>query len=215
MNRILAPHKYNEITGEWQAERYILLLTMLFIGVNFVALGIARPDSIPSNVFSFVTWVICAIVGHGVLNRILPKRDKLLFPSVMLLSGWGLVTIDRLAPRFADRQTVWLTVGVVAMLGVIRLPHLLRWLRQYRYLWLLSGLTLLLSTMLLGSNPSGLSGSPQLWLGFGGVFFQPSEALKVILVAFLASYLAEQHPTMRSSKVTQAWLVKRSRLCGL
>lgn len=215
MNRILAPHKYNEITGEWRAERYILALALVFIAVNFIALGIVRPESIPSNILAFVTWVICAVVGHGTLNRILPKRDNLLFPSVMLLSGWGLVTIDRLAPRFADRQTVWLVVGVLAMVLVVRLPDLLRWLRQYRYLWLLFGLGLLVSTMLLGSNPSGQAGSPQLWLGFWGVFFQPSEALKVILVAFLASYLAEQYPAMRSSEVAQAWLVKRSRLSAL
>lgn len=215
MRRLLAPHKYNEITGDWRAERYILILTTLFIGVNFVALGIVRPDSIPSNILSFVTWLICAVVGHGVLNRFLPKRDKLLFPIVMMLSGWGLVTIDRLAPRFADRQTAWLAVGVVAMLLVVRMPDLLRWLRQYRYLWLMAGLGLLLSTMLLGSNPSGMSGAPQLWLGFWGVFFQPSEALKVILVAFLASYLAEQYPSMRSSEVAQEWMTKRSRLSAL
>lgn len=212
MNRILAPHKYNEITAEWQVERYILVLTMLFIGINFLALGIVRPESIPSNIFFFLTWVICAGVGHGVLNRFLPQRDKLLFPCVMLLSGWGLVTIDRLAPRFADRQTVWLAVGVVAMLIVVRLPDLLRGLRQYRYLWLMFGLGLLISTILLGSNPSGRAGSPQLWLGFWGIFFQPSEALKLILVAFLASYLAEQYPAIRASDLEGQGLIKEGRL---
>jgi cell division protein FtsW (lipid II flippase) len=38
-----------------------------------------------------------------------------------------------------------------------------------------------------------------LWLGLGSLFFQPSEALKIILVAFLASYLAEQYPAMRAA----------------
>lgn len=198
MNPASDRYDYDETPSAWRTERYILMLTALFLAVNFVALGILRPDSIPSNVFAFAVWVIGATTGHFALNRLLPQRDGLLFPCVMLLSGWGLVVIDRLAPRFADRQTLWLIVGLAAMILVIALPNLLRWLRIYRYLWLLLGLGLLVSTILLGSNPSGQANAPQLWLGFGDVYFQPSEALKVVLVAFLASYLAEQYPALRA-----------------
>ena len=73
-----------------------------------------------------------------------------------------------------------------ALIGVAILPQLLRWLRVYRYLILFGGIALLISTIILGRNPSGLAGAPELWLGARNVFFQPSEALKVLLVIFLA-----------------------------
>jgi cell division protein FtsW (lipid II flippase) len=47
-------------------------------------------------------------------------------------------------------------------------------------------------TLIFGTNPSGNIYAPHLWLGFGTVFFQPSETLKILLIVFLASYLAEK-----------------------
>ncbi|NJL92199.1 MAG: FtsW/RodA/SpoVE family cell cycle protein [Anaerolineae bacterium] len=81
------------------------------------------------------------------------------------------------------------------VVGISALPPHLGWLQRYRFSWLVGGLGLLLATILLGVNPSG--GGPRLWLGGGRVFFQPSELLKVILVVFLASYLAEAQGVMR------------------
>lgn len=179
-------------------ERLLLTLAGAFVFVNFAALNLLQSTSL-SDWLHFAVWVVCAIVGQIWLERRLPKRDPLIFPLIMFLSGWGLVLIDRLAPLFADRQTVWLALSVAVLMLVSTLPHALRWLRSYRYILLLIGLILLIGTIILGRNPSGLSGAPELWLGIGSIFFQPSEALKIILVAFLASYLAEQYPLMRAS----------------
>ncbi len=181
-----------------ESERIMLVLGAVFIGINALALTLVRSGDL-SIWLTVLTWVSCAVAGHRVLGHYLPERDPLLFPLAMLLSGWGLVQIDRLAPVFADRQTIWLVVAVVAMLFSAIFPFFLRWLRQYRYLLLSLGLALLISTILLGQNPSG--SGPQLWLGFGGIFFQPSEAMKIILVAFLASYLSEQISSSRISSL--------------
>jgi cell division protein FtsW (lipid II flippase) len=97
-------------------------------------------------------------------------------------------------------------LSTAVMLFAASLPQLLRWLRIYRYSILVGGIVLLVSTILLGSNPSGIAGAPQLWLGFGNIFFQPSEALKVILVAFLASYLSEQYPILRAESRLKQFL---------
>jgi cell division protein FtsW (lipid II flippase) len=43
--------------------------------------------------------------------------------------------------------------------------------------------------MVLGVDPNG-SGA-RLWIGFGGLYFQPSELLKILLVIFFAAYLDE------------------------
>lgn len=190
----------------WPSERVrrfssqILLLGVAaaFLGVNFIALSLLRPANLPTHGFLFVVWIICAAGGQRVLLRRLPGHDPFLFPLAMFLSGWGLLLVDRLAPNFAGRQAVWLIVSVVAMLLVAILPHSLRWLRNYRYILLVAGLLLLALTIVFGTNPSGRAGAPELWLGFGLIYFQPSEALKIILVAFLASYLAEQYPAMRA-----------------
>lgn len=178
----------------WQ-ERGLLALAGLFLLVNAVALELVRPNT--GAFVSWVVWGLCAGVGHLLLSRALPSRDAFLFPLAMFLSGWGLVLIARLFPFFADRQTLWLVVGLAGLAFAACTPYLLHLLRAYRYTLLLVGVALLLSTIVLGRNPSGSSTAPQLWLGVAGVFFQPSEALKVILVAFLASYLAEHAPNMR------------------
>lgn len=185
-------------SSQSQVELTLLFISGVFITINFVALTLLRPETWATNGLAFTAWVLCAGVGHIVLNHSLPQRDMLLFPVVMFLSGWGLVLIDRLLPNFADRQAIWLIISTIAMLLVVISPQAIHWLKNYRYLWLIFGLILLVSTIALGRNPSGLSTAPQLWLGIGGVFFQPSEPLKIILVAFLASYLAEQYPSLRA-----------------
>ena len=116
----------------------------------------------------------------------------------MFLSGWGLVAIERLAPQFADRQALWLLVSIIAMLAVAVFPQPLRWLRRYRYVLLAAALSLLFATIVLGRNPSGFEFAPRLWLGFGPIYFQPSELMKIILVAFLATYLGEQSASIRT-----------------
>jgi len=180
----------------------ILFVAGMFMLVSNISLTLLNPDDIVSYWLTFVIWCISAIIGQVVLIQRLPKRDVLLFPSVMFLSGWGIIAIDRLAPRFADRQIIWLAISVAAMLFVAVSPNILRWLRNYRYLWLFAGLLLLISTIIFGSNPSGSVNAPQLWLGAGNIFFQPSELLKLILVVFVASYLAEQYPLLRTPHAT-------------
>ncbi len=105
-------------------------------------------------------WIACAVIGHLVLERRLPDRDPLLFPLAMFLTGWGLNLIARLVPSFAERQTLWLVIGLAALLTVTALPGDLRWLRRYRYTWLIGGLALLAITILIGENPAAYRAAP-------------------------------------------------------
>jgi len=124
------------------------------------------------------------------LNRYLPHRDPFLLPTAALLTGWGLLLIGRLAINFLLRQTIWLLTSTAALLVIVRLSQDLRWLRRFRYTWLFGGLALLAITLVFGVNPSGYG--PRLWLGAWDVYFQPSEPLKLLMVVYLASYLAER-----------------------
>jgi len=139
---------------------------------------------------SAAVWAACALTSVLVLRRTLPDHDPYLLPIIFLLTGWGLALIWRLTPRFAMRQTVWLVVATVAMLVIASLPGNLRWLRRYRYTWLFGGLALTALTLIFGVNPSGAG--ERLWLGCCGMYLQPAEILKLLLVVFLAAYLADR-----------------------
>jgi cell division protein FtsW (lipid II flippase)/cell division protein FtsI/penicillin-binding protein 2 len=146
--------------------------------------------------FAFCSFAATFALAHVFLSRYLPEHDPFLLPVAALLTGWGLLLIGRLAANFLVRQTLWLWISTVALLATVRQGRDLRWLRRFRYTWLFGGLALLAATLVLGVNPSGYG--PRLWLGAGGVYFQPSELLKLLMIVYLASYLAEKGELLTS-----------------
>lgn len=181
-------------------ERLLLALAGLFVTLNYTALVIA--DGLRwTALWPVGVWWLCSAALHLVLGRTLPERDPTIVPLVMALSGWGLTLVVRLAPPFGARQTIWLAVSSAALLAVTLLPAGLRPLRRFRYTWLLLGLLLLSATLVFGVNPSGDVTAPRLWLGFRVLFFQPSEILKLLLIVFLASYLAEKREIMTDAGI--------------
>jgi len=186
-------------------ERNLLLIVAAFLLVGVATMALSGSQLAPLTLnprigglglIVVVSFVTCFTLAHILLWRYLPQHDPLLLPTVALLTGWGLLLIGRLAINFLLRQTVWLIISTVTLVGVVRLGRDLRWLRRFRYTWLLGGLALLAVTLILGVNPSGYG--PRLWLGAWGVYFQPSEPLKLLMVIFLASYLAERRGLLLS-----------------
>lgn len=176
-------------------ERVLLVIAGLFISLNQIGLIMVQGRRITA-IWPVVVWVGCAIGLHRAANRQLPHRDPLLLPAILLLAGWGLNLIHRLLPAFADRQAYSMIFSTVVVVGLMYLPNDLLWLRRYRYTWLVMGLMLLAATILGGVNP-GFAGGPKLWLGVAGVFYQPSELVKLLLTVFLASYLTDHWVTLR------------------
>lgn len=140
---------------------------------------------------------------HREANRVIPARDPYLLPIALLLSGWGMLMIWRLNPAFGIRQTLWFSLGSLLILGLYRLDPRLRYLRNYRYLWMSLALALLVLTLFFGTNPLG--GEPRLWLGCCGVYFQPSEPLRFFLVAFLAAYLGDRLRLKGARRMQLPW----------
>lgn len=136
--------------------------------------------------FAGFWWISCTV------NRRLPEHDPYILPIVALLSGWGLMTIWRLDTSLGLRQTLWLTLGFLIIYAITRFQDVLGILRRYKYIWLSGGLLLTVLTFFFGSYPGGVG--PRLWLGCCGIYFQPSEPLKILLIAYLAAYLADQMP---------------------
>jgi cell division protein FtsW (lipid II flippase)/cell division protein FtsI/penicillin-binding protein 2 len=135
-------------------------------------------------------WLVCVwLVRQQARNRA-PDRDPLLLPAAFLLAGWGVLLVWRLLPTFGQRQLGWLIVAVAVLVAILRSPADLGWLRRYRYLWLATAVLLTAMTLVFGTNPSG--GEPRLWLGCCGLYFQPSEVLRLFLIVYLASFLSDR-----------------------
>ena len=139
-----------------------------------------------------LAWGMIFAFAHRETKRYLPDRDPYLLPITALLTGWGLLTIWRLAPGFGLRQTLWMVLAVGVFAFSLRFPLDLEIVRRYKYILLASGLILTSLTLIFGTNPAGTG--PRLWLGCCGVYLQPSEPLKLLLVGYLAAYLADRLP---------------------
>src|SRR5215216_4356724 len=145
-----------------------------------------------SQWIALLLWGLFILRAHQSILRQLPDADPYLFPMTAFLSGWGLLTVWRLEPGFGARQALWLAVSILVFLFGLRLPSTLEFLRKYKYILLSGGLLLTALTLIFGTNPNGYG--PRLWLGCCGLYFQPSEPLKLLLVAYLAAYLADRLP---------------------
>ena len=145
-----------------------------------------------SHWIAFFVWGLFVLRAHQSIAKQLPDSDPYLFPMTAFLSGWGLLTVWRLDPSFGARQALWLVVSLLVFLFGLGLPSTLDFLRKYKYVLLSSGLLLTAFTLIFGTNPIGYG--PRLWLGCCGLYFQPSEPLKLLLVAYLSAYLADRLP---------------------
>src|SRR5574341_282190 len=184
-----------------QRERALLIVAGVCVILNRLGLTLADQEGWLS-LWPLAAWVVCSTAAHVALNQLIPRRDPLILPIAMLLAGWGLTVIARLAPPdFATRQTLWLTIATLVAMLLASLPPTLRVLQRYRYTLLLIGLLLLAATLVFGVNPSGDPNAPRLWLGLWGIYFQPSELLKVLMIIFLASYLAEKREIIMTTQI--------------
>lgn len=173
----------------------------VFLGLYALALTVAPAARIRSweadyrwnHWLGYLAWLILIFLVDRQIKRNLPNRDPFLLPVAALLSGWGLMTIWRLYPDFGLRQTMWFAIAMVLFAAALRLPENLEFLRKYKYVLLTGGLLLTALTLLFGTNPASEVG-PNLWLGCCGVYFQPSEPLKLLLIIYLSAYLADKQP---------------------
>ncbi len=186
-----------EMIDSPQRERVLILIAFSLIFLFSLALSLApvvRAGGGSSawewqHWLGFVVWAACLGLVRKIAHRLIPEHDPYLLPTAFLLIGWGLMTVWRLDPYLAQRQTIWLAIASLVLTVLLKAPGDLDYLRRYKYLWLSAGLLLVFLTLIFGTNPSG-AGLPRLWLGCCGVYFQPSEPMKLLLIIYLAAYLA-------------------------
>lgn len=137
-----------------------------------------------------LAWGLIFSLLNNQTARKLPQRDPYLLPVIALLSGIGLMAIWRLFPSLGLRQTQWLGIAALIILLGLYFPGYLKYLQRYKYIWLITGLFLTGLTIFMGTNPLG--GGSTRWLQFLGLHFQPSEPLKLLMIAYLAGYFSDR-----------------------
>jgi cell division protein FtsW (lipid II flippase) len=138
------------------------------------------------------------------------RMDQILFPAAALLGGLSVLIMHRLPQDLAVQsiagrvlelgplQLLWVLLGFGVMAATAILVRSDGWLRRYKYTWAALGIVLLLLVFLFGE----VTGGARLTLTIGPISGQPSELLKVILVVFLAGYLAENRWLLATSSTS-------------
>ena len=134
-------------------------------------------------------------LAHVATRKFAPGADPAILPIVFLLSGIGIAFVTRLAPDLALGQVIWLFVSVAAMILTLALVPSVDKLAEYKFTMGIAGVILLLLPMVIGTEHGG----SKLWLSFGPFSFQPGELAKILIVLFLASYLAENRELLSAS----------------
>ena len=126
--------------------------------------------------------------AHIAVRLLAPGADPAILPVVFALSGIGITFVTRLAPELAMNQIVFLFVGIALMVGTLALVKNLDVVRRYKYTLGIIGIILLILPIFIGVERGG----SRLWISIAGIFtIQPGEFAKVLIVLFLAGYLAE------------------------
>ncbi len=113
------------------------------------------------------------------------KSDKVLFWATLLLVGASVVLVySASAGAVLAKQLMWVGLGLVLMLGVMRLDY-----RQFKrpvVIWWLLGVTTVLLIAVFFFTPK--NGTTR-WIWVGDLSFQPSELAKLVAVCFAAALL--------------------------
>jgi cell division protein FtsW (lipid II flippase) len=126
-----------------------------------------------------MVWVL---VAPGEVDR-----DDTLPALAVLLSALGLLAVARVSPELAQRQAIWLAISLGLAIALGPAFNRFRVLAAYKYIWILIAIALFAALALFGQEVNGA----KLWIRLGPVQFEPVEVIKLLVVFFMASYLAE------------------------
>jgi cell division protein FtsW (lipid II flippase) len=196
-------------------ELGLLVPILLLVPLGFAVTHVALSGTLEAGPLELALGYVALIVGaHLALVAFGHRGDQLLLPAVGALGGIGMIMLNRLPQDLAGTsamglelgmagtQLLWFGVGIVAMLAVavgLRDDGILR---HYKYTWAAIGIALLVATMVVGYEVNGA----RLWIDLGPVSVQPGEFIKIVLVVFVAGYLAETRTLLTSARTRIGFL---------
>ena len=183
-----------------------LLAVVITVG-GYILVALSNGPRLPPDLYVLLAWIVgLYLVAHLAVRRFAPYADATLLPLAALLNGIGFVMITRLAqadPKDyraqARVQSLWVAIGVGVFVLTLILVRDVRIFERYRYTALLLGIAFLMLPVLPGIGRT-INGA-RLWVGVGGLTFEPSEIAKVLLVAFFAAYLVDKRELLAHGRV--------------
>lgn len=114
---------------------------------------------------------------------------------LILISIFTMSSFDEGSSRFI-RQALWGIISLGVLFFTARLDT--SFLKKSNVLFLLFGISnvLLLLVILLGKTTKGATS----WFDLGGISFQPSDLVKIVLILILAKYLSRRHVEIANLK---------------
>lgn len=175
-------------------------------GVALVEATLGIEDSAVGITFTIFAAGFGAV--HMAMRRFAPQSVTHLLPPIALVTCFGFIEIYRLDPERAALQRWWLLIGATAAVTTLAWTarNGISTLRRYRNLMFGGSALLLLLPMLpdMGVVRGMEINGSRLWiaidLGFTDLSFQPAEITKVLLVCFVAAYLADRQPALAGAR---------------
>ena len=189
-------------------ELGLLILVSIALTVGWISYVSYRDSKLElADAGILTTYLVALFVIHALFVVSGRRMDEVLFPTAAMLAGISLLMMQRLPQDLVTQQVagrdlglgqlqlVWILFGFGLLAATALLVRSDGWLRRYKYTWAAAGIFLLLLVFIFGD----VTGGARLTLHIGPVSGQPSELLKVILVVFLAGYLAENRIVLTQS----------------
>jgi peptidoglycan glycosyltransferase len=158
----------------------------MLVAIAFAAgiFALAAPRTLGSP------WILAALallaLAWVVLQPRSSTRDDTLPALAVAIAALGVLLVARLAPDLAAKQVLWLAFSLV--LALVAGPAFTRFrvLSAYTYVWIVVAIVLFVALAAFGQEVNGA----KLWIRIGGAQFEPVEVIKLLVVLFMASYLA-------------------------
>jgi cell division protein FtsW (lipid II flippase) len=197
------------LAPRWRELGFLLPLFVI-VPLGFAITHAAMTDLFETGPLQIaVIYAALFVAAHLVLVVSGHRGDQLLLPTVGVIGAFGMVMLNRLPQGIAgmsafgielgmaQTQLLWFAIGLAAMLVVavgLRDDGILR---HYKYTWAVAGGLLLLFTFLFGREIYGA----RLWIYIGPIGIQPGEFIKIVLVVFIAAYLAETRSLLAGASI--------------
>jgi len=177
-------------------ELLLLLAASPVVILLFVLAILASDQPLELSALGVPLGLFAAFLAmHLAVRRLAPGADPALLPICFAISGVGIAFVLRLAPELAGRQVIWLFVAIAAMILTLFAVRSVKKLGEFKYTIIIVGLILLLLPAFVGTEIGG----SKIWITLGGFSFQPGEVAKILIVLFLAAYLAENREMLSVS----------------
>lgn len=179
----------------------MLLFALAVCFFAYIYADEALNDKLPPGLLVYgVSFTVLTLGVHLVVRRFARYADPLILPCATLLSGFGLVLLNRLDQSYAiahaakgdyqklpsaPSQVMWLFIAVPVSMGLVVFIKHHRFFQRYVYILMIGALILLAAPAFFPGDDFGA----KRWIHLPGIQVEPDEFVKLAICVFFAGYL--------------------------